>query len=189
MVSLVPRPRPAFCPLQYGKAERAWYLFSREHEVIGKLWKFAELTGCILRIFNRLHTQRSVCRTITSCCVFSTDYTLDAQCVGQLPPASQIHVVSYLVPWLFSLFWAQCAHAQSNPFYHPFYPDVTHVRKDTRPSPCFTVLKAKESWAGPGNEASYGTVYTLCFPHKLQVFNQSLIQNFHGCGHWLSFSF
>jgi len=25
------------------------------------------------------------------------------------------------------------AHVESNPFYHPFYPDVTHVRKDTRP--------------------------------------------------------
>ena len=28
--SLVPRPRPAFRHLQYGKAGRAWYLFSRE---------------------------------------------------------------------------------------------------------------------------------------------------------------
>ena len=28
--SLVPRPYPAFCCLQYGKRERAWYLFSRE---------------------------------------------------------------------------------------------------------------------------------------------------------------
>ena len=39
--------------------------------------------------------------------------------------------------WLFLLFWAQCAHAQLNPFYHPFYPNVTHVRKDTRLSPLF----------------------------------------------------
>ena len=31
------RPRPAFRRLQYGKAGRAWYLFSREHDVIGKL--------------------------------------------------------------------------------------------------------------------------------------------------------
>ena len=35
-ISLVPRPRPAFRRLQYGKAWRAWYLFSREHDVIGK---------------------------------------------------------------------------------------------------------------------------------------------------------
>ena len=26
-------------------------------------------------------------------------------------------------------------HDQLNPFCHPFYPDVTHVRKDARPSP------------------------------------------------------
>ena len=64
--SLVPRPHPAFHRLQYGKAGRAWYLFSHEYDVISKLRKFAELTGCILRIFNRLHTQRSVCKTIAS---------------------------------------------------------------------------------------------------------------------------
>ena len=114
VASLVPRPRPAFRRFQYGKAGRAWYLFSREHDVIGNLQKFAEQVA--------FH-------------VFAIDYALNAQCVRQSPPASQIRVVSYLVPWLFSLFWAQCAHAQSNPFYHPFYPDVTHVRKDTRPSP------------------------------------------------------
>ena len=50
--SLVPRPRPDFRHLQYGKAGRAWYLFSREHDVISKLRKFAELTGCVSRIFN-----------------------------------------------------------------------------------------------------------------------------------------
>ena len=64
--SLIPRPRPAFRRLQYGKAGRAWYLFSHEHDVIGKLQKFAELTGCVSRIFNRLRAQRSVCKTIAS---------------------------------------------------------------------------------------------------------------------------
>ena len=39
-----------------------------------------------------------------------------------------------------SLFWPQCAHAQLNPFYHPFYLNVTHVRKDTR--------QTAESWLG-----------------------------------------
>ena len=62
---------------------------------------------------------------------FQPTYKLNAQCVGQLPPASYVDVVSYLVPWLFLLFWAQCAHAQLN----PFYSDVTHVRKDTGLSP------------------------------------------------------
>ena len=49
-----------------------------------------------------------------------------------------ICVVSYLLRWLFLLFWALCTHAQLNPFYHPFYPDVTHVRKDTGPPPPFS---------------------------------------------------
>ena len=31
------------------------------------------------------------------------------------------------------MFWAQCAHTQLNPFYHPFYP---------------------AHWAGPGNKAN-----------------------------------
>ena len=64
--SLVPRPRPAFHHLQYGKAGRAWYLFSCEHDAISKLRKFAELTGYVSRIFNWLRAQRSVCKTIAS---------------------------------------------------------------------------------------------------------------------------
>ena len=32
--SLVPRPRPAFHCLQYGKAGRVWYLFSREQDIL-----------------------------------------------------------------------------------------------------------------------------------------------------------
>ena len=40
--SLVPRPRPAFCCLQYVKVGRAWYLFSREHDVIDKWQKNSE---------------------------------------------------------------------------------------------------------------------------------------------------
>ena len=35
--SLVPRPRLAFRCLQYEKAGRAWYLFSREYDIIEKL--------------------------------------------------------------------------------------------------------------------------------------------------------
>ena len=34
--SIVSRPRPAFCHLQYVKVGRAWYLFSHEHDVIDK---------------------------------------------------------------------------------------------------------------------------------------------------------
>ena len=65
---LVPRPRPAFCHLQYGKLVRAWYLFSREHDVIGKWWKCVELTSCVL------------------CISTDHDYTLNAWCVQQSPP-------------------------------------------------------------------------------------------------------
>ena len=53
-LSLIPRPRPAFHHLQYGKTRRAWYLFSHEHDKIRKWRKIAKLTGCVLRIFNRL---------------------------------------------------------------------------------------------------------------------------------------
>ena len=34
LVALFPVPRPAFRRLQYGKAGRAWYISSREHDVI-----------------------------------------------------------------------------------------------------------------------------------------------------------
>ena len=36
VVALFPGPRPAFCHLQYGKAGRAWYVSSREHDLIDK---------------------------------------------------------------------------------------------------------------------------------------------------------
>ena len=65
--SLIPRPCPAFRRLQYGKAGRAWYLFSREHDLISKLRKFAKQAA--FRIF-------------------LIDYVLNAQCVRQSPPAS-----------------------------------------------------------------------------------------------------
>ena len=64
-------------------------------------------------------------------------------------------MVSYLVPWLFSLFWAQCTYAQSNRFYHPFYPDVTHVRKDTRPSPALPYCKRRKAGRGLGTRLVY----------------------------------
>ena len=51
LFSLVPRPHPAFRRLQYGKAGRPWYLFPREHDVIGKLQKFAEQAAfCVFTI-------------------------------------------------------------------------------------------------------------------------------------------
>ena len=40
-----------------------------------------------------------------------------------------------------------------NPSYHPFYPDVTHVRKDTRPSPGLPYYKRQKAGRGLGYEA------------------------------------
>ena len=76
-----------------------------------------------------------------------TNYMLNGQCVQQSPSASQIHVV---VPVLFLQFWALCTQAQLNLFYHPFYPDITHVRKDTRPSPAFPYCKLWKAGRGLG---------------------------------------
>ena len=116
--SLVPRPCPAFHRLQHRKAGRAWYLSWREH-VIGKCFTT-----------NGLH--------FANC---STDYMLNARCIRQSPSTSLIRVVSYLVRWLFLLFWA---HAQLN---HLFYPDITHV---TRPSPAFPYWKRRKAGQGLG---------------------------------------
>ena len=103
--------------------------------------------------------------------VFSTDYALNAWCVRQSPPASQIHVrvVSYLVPWLFLLFWVQCAHTQLNPFYHPFDPDVTHVRKDTRPSPTFPYCKRRKTGQGLGMGLYRSYMSTETVPPQLRL--------------------
>ena len=41
-----------------------------------------------------------------------------------------------------------CVHTQLTPFYYPLYPNITHARKNTRPSPTFLYWKWQE--AGPG---------------------------------------
>ena len=68
---------------------------------------------------------------------------------------SMLSVVSFLVPWLFPLFWAQCAHTQLNPFYHLFYPDVTHMKKNYQALffPFFN-CKQRKGWVWPGNRVS-----------------------------------
>ena len=47
---LVPRPRPAFCYLQYGKAGRARYLFSHKHDIIYKWQKSSEQKSVVSHI-------------------------------------------------------------------------------------------------------------------------------------------
>ena len=59
-----PVPCPAFHRLQYGKAGRAWYISSCEHDVIDK-WKNVDAMFCTL--FNHLHVQRLVSMTVVPC--------------------------------------------------------------------------------------------------------------------------
>ena len=47
------------------KAGRAWYLFSHEHDIIGKWQEFSEQTGYVSHILNLLYIQRLVCMTFT----------------------------------------------------------------------------------------------------------------------------
>ena len=66
LVASFPGPAQLSVACSTEKPWRAWYLFSREHDVIGKWRNFAELTGCVARILNPLHAQRSVCKTVAS---------------------------------------------------------------------------------------------------------------------------
>ena len=120
MASFISRSRPAFRCLQYEKPGRAWYLFSCEY---GR----AELTSCVSCI-----VQPSMLSVYDSC-----------------PPLAV--VIRYLVTLAAFAVWGPCAtHAQLNPFYHPFYTDVTHTRKDTRPSPAFPYCKQQKPRQGLG---------------------------------------
>ena len=59
-----PVPRPAFRRLRYGKAGRAWYIFSRDHDVIKKSQNFQNEDAMFRVLFNHLHVQRSVSMTV-----------------------------------------------------------------------------------------------------------------------------
>ena len=58
---LIPRPHPAFCCLLYG---RAWYLFSCEHDVIGKWQKFQNKKAGLCILFDQLNFHHLVCITV-----------------------------------------------------------------------------------------------------------------------------
>ena len=60
-----PVPRRAFRRLQYGKAGRAWYISSCEHDVIDKWQTFQNEDAMFFVLFNHLHIQRSVSMTVT----------------------------------------------------------------------------------------------------------------------------
>ena len=100
---------PAQLPVAYVTG-RAWYFSSREHD----------------KIF----------RQYFACC--STDYTLNALCVWQSPPASYICVVCYLHSYCSG---AICTHTQLYPWYHSpkkIYTAVSH----------FSVVQVTESLGG-----------------------------------------
>ena len=62
-----PDHRPAFRRLQYGKAGRAWYISSRQHDVIEKWLNFQNEDAMFCMLFNHLHVQRSVSMTVAPC--------------------------------------------------------------------------------------------------------------------------
>ena len=48
--TLVPRPHPAFHRLYYRNAGRAWYLLSREHDILSKWQNFSEWAVCVSHV-------------------------------------------------------------------------------------------------------------------------------------------
>ena len=120
--SLVPRLCPTFCCLQYGKAGRAWYLFSHEHEVIDKWPKNSERKSAVSHIVQPftsstlgVYNSRPPLATYVWC----VTWYLSSSCCSEL----------------------QCSHVQLSLFYHLSTLDVMHVRKDTRPSAFFVQTK------------------------------------------------
>ena len=51
--------------------------------------------------------------------------------------------------------WSPLPRFNLNPFYHPFYPDITHMRKDTRPSPAFAYCKRQKAGRGLGTRLEF----------------------------------
>ena len=151
--SLVPRPHPDFCCLQYGKAGEAWYLFSWCNQKMTKICRTS-----------RLHLR-----------VFSTDYTLNAQCVIPSSPTSYIHVVSYNVPGTLalSLFWAQApTHNLSLSTIFSILMSLTW-EMIPGPSPTFPYCKQQKAGRGLGMRLCVCTVWlSMAFTTWFQFFWQ-----------------
>ena len=71
------------------------------------------------------------------------------------------HVKSYLVPWLFLLFWAQHAYAQFNSFYRPINQDVAPRKKRYQVLPTFPYYKRQK--------AGWGLRTRLCDPYCSKI--------------------
>ena len=132
-VSLASRPRPAFCLFSTVKREEPG-IFSH---VRWRNWQMAK-----------------TCRTNRQCFLYcSTEYMLNTLCVRQSPPTSYIRVVNYLVPRLFFVVLGPVHPCTIKPDLPSFLSSVTHMRKDTRPSPAL-LTEATESWAGLDKKAN-----------------------------------
>ena len=123
-VWIFPVPRPDFCCLQYDKAGRAWYISSREHDVIDK-WQNEDAMFCGL--FDHLHVQHSVSMTV----------------------APRLARYRWYVTWYLHFSCCSKTHVRPRSFrslYRLSTLDITHVRKRTRPSPLYHTA-SDESWA------------------------------------------
>ena len=134
LLASFPVPRPAFRRLQYAKAGRAWYIFSREHDVIEKWQNFQNEDAAFCVLFSHLHVQRSVSMS--------------------RPPLAKY--VWYVTWYLRS---SCCSETHVRPRFLPvFLPlstlDVTDVRRCTRPSPLYRTKQRRKAGRGTGYKAT-----------------------------------
>ena len=126
-VASFPVPRPAFHRLKYGKAGRAWYISSREHDVIEKWQNFQNEDATFCMLFSHLHVQRSVSMTVARYVCYVTWYLRSSCC-------SETHNAHVKLPVFLPLSTL----------------DVTHVRKCTRPSPLYRTASDEKLGVGLG---------------------------------------
>ena len=121
-------PRPAFSHLQCGKAGRAWYISSREHDVVNK---FSEQGRYVLRII-----QPSAHSTLSE--------------YDSRPPLTRY--VWYVTWYLRSSCCSETQYAHVHlSLSTAFLPlTVTHVRKCTRPSLLFRTASNEKLGMGLG---------------------------------------
>ena len=142
-IASFPVPRPAFRRLQYGKAGRAWYIFSREYDVIEKWQNFQNEDATFCMLFNHLHVQRSVSTTVAPPLAryvwYFTSYLRSSCC-------SETHVRPRLLPVFLPLSTL----------------DVTHVRRCTRPSPLYRTASDEKLGVGLGTRLGITYSYVTC---------------------------
>ena len=119
-----PVPRPAFRRLQYGKAGRAWYIFSREHDVI----RTKTLRLHVIQPSTRSTLGEYDSRPPLARYVWCVTWYLRSSC------CSETHYANIKLPVFLPLSTL----------------DVTHVRKCTRPSPLYRTASDGKLGVGLG---------------------------------------